>query len=152
MIEFIGTVKSTRANKDEANWNEVISEIFVDKEFQDGLIGLDGFSHIVVIYHLNEAEFIKEKHLVRRPQERDDMPNVGIFAQRSKNRPNTIGVASVKLLSIEQNVVKVQGFDAINGTPVFDIKPYYPVYDLVENAVVPEWVNTLMMYNFNRIK
>jgi len=152
MFEFIGNVKSARVNKDDTNWNEVVSEIIVNEELQDGLIGLENFSHIVVVYYLNEAEFIIGKHLTRRPQERDDMPNVGIFAQRSKNRPNTIGVASVELLSIEQNIVKVQGFDAINGTPILDIKPYYPFYDLIENAVVPEWVDKLMMYNFNRTK
>jgi len=152
MFEFIGTVKSARENKDDTNWTEVVSEIVVNEELQDGLIGLEDFSHIVIVYCLSEAEFVVEKHLTRRPQEREDMPNVGIFAQRSKNRPNTIGIASVKLLSVEQNVIKVQGFDAINETPILDIKPYYPVYDLVENAVVPEWVDKLMMYNFNRIR
>jgi tRNA-Thr(GGU) m(6)t(6)A37 methyltransferase TsaA len=152
MFEFIGIVKSTRANKEDTNWNDVISEIHINEELQDGLIGLENFSHIIVVYHLNKAEFVKDKHLTRQPQERDDMPTVGIFAQRSKNRPNAIGLASVKLLSIEQNIVMVQGFDAINETPVLDIKPYYPVYDLMENVVVPEWVNKLMMYNFNRIK
>ena len=83
----------------------------------------------------------------RRPQNRDDMPLVGIFSQRGKDRPNTIGMTSVKLVSVGQNTLTVKGLDAIDGTPVLDIKPYYPVYDK-KDAVVPEWVNRLMEHYF----
>ena len=144
MFEIIGTIKSGVTDKIDHNWGEVISEIIINEELKNGLKGLEDFSHIIVVYHLNEAKFIKEKHLTRRPQGRDDMPEVGIFSQRAKDRPNAIGVTSVKLLSIKQNIIEVQGLDAINGTPVLDIKPYYPQFDLKENAIVPEWVNILM--------
>ena len=144
MFEIIGTVKSTTTKKIDHNWGEIISEIIINEELQDGLKGLEDFSHVMIIYHLNEASFIKEKHIVRKPQGREDMPSVGIFSQRAKDRPNAIGVTSVKLLSIKKNIVVVQGLDAIDGTPILDIKPYYPKYDLKENATVPEWVNTLM--------
>lgn len=148
MFKPIGFVKSNIKDKIDHNWGEVISEIVVNEELQDGLKGLEDFSHIIIVYHLNEAKFIKEKHLVRRPQGRDDMPNVGIFSQRAKDRPNTIGVTSVKLLSINQNIIKIQGLDAIDKTPILDIKPYYPNYDLKQNATVPDWVDILMKNYF----
>ena len=148
MFEIVGLVKSKVAEKIDHGWGGVISQIVINEDLQDGLKGLEDFSHIIVVYHLNEAKFIKEKHLVRCPQNRNDMPSVGIFSQRAKDRPNAIGVTSVKLLSIKHNIIEVQGLDAIDGTPVLDIKPYYPQYDLKENAVVPEWVNVLMKNYF----
>ena len=144
MFDSIGVVKSNATEKVDHNWGEVISNIVIDEPLADGLKGLEDFSHVIVVYHLHEAGFLKEKHLVRRPQGRDDMPNVGIFAQRAKDRPNPIGITAVKLLSVNKNIVEVEGLDAIDGTPVLDIKPYYPQYDRRENAIVPEWVNTLM--------
>jgi len=144
MFEAIGFVKSSTIEKTDLYWGEVISEIVINDDLQDGLMGLEAFSHIIVVYHLNEAKFIKEKHIARRPQGRDDMPCVGIFAQRAKDRPNPIGITAVKLLSVRQNIIQVQGLDAINATPVLDIKPYFLSFDFKENATVPDWVNTLM--------
>ena len=144
MFEPIGFVKSNAKEKVDSGWGSVNSEIVINKDLMNGLKGLEEFSHIIVVYHLNEAKFIKEKHLTRRPQGREDMPIVGIFSQRAKDRPNAIGITSVKLISVHQNILKVQGLDAIDGTPILDIKPYYPVFDTNENAVVPKWVDILM--------
>lgn len=144
MFEPIGFVKSKIQDKIDHNWGKVISKIIIKDDLADGLRGLEGFSHILVTYHLNEAKFIREKHLIRRPQGRDDMPKVGIFSQRAKDRPNPIGVTAVKLISVNGNCIEVQGLDAIDGTPVIDIKPYYPMYDLKEDATVPNWVDELM--------
>lgn len=72
------------------------------------------------------------------------MPEVGIFAQRAKDRPNPLGITAVSIVRVESGVLVVRGLDAINGTPVVDVKPYYPAYDRVMNAAVPEWVNRLM--------
>jgi len=85
-----------------------------------------------------------DKHLVRRPQNREDMPMVGILSQRAKDRPNPIGITSVELVNVEGNIISVKGLDAIDNTPLIDIKPYYPMYDCKEGAIVPEWVNRLM--------
>ena len=76
------------------------------------------------------------------------MPEVGIFAQRAKHRPNPIGITAVELVTREGNVLKVRGLDAIDGTPVLDIKPYYPAFDLIEKPEVPEWVKRLMLDYF----
>ena len=148
MFTPIGVVKCNISEKIDRNWGKVTSKIIIDEHLMNGLKGLSDFSHIIIVYHLNQAKFIYENHLTRKPQGRDDMPNVGIFSQRAKDRPNPIGVTAVKLISIDKNIVEVQGLDAINDTPVLDIKPYYPVYDLRENATVPEWVNILMKNYF----
>ncbi len=83
----------------------------------------------MVLTFLHEAEYIPEKHLRRHPQERQDMPLLGIFAQRARHRPNRIGVTAVEIVEVTDNSVKVRALDAIDGTPVIDIKPYVPVYD-----------------------
>ena len=72
------------------------------------------------------------------------MPLVGIFSQRAKDRPNSIGITAVKIIRVGTDYLEVQGLDAVDGTPVLDIKPYYPVYDRVDDSKTPEWVNELM--------
>jgi tRNA (Thr-GGU) A37 N-methylase len=72
------------------------------------------------------------------------MPKTGIFAQRAKDRPNPIGITAVRIRSLGPGWVEVSGLDAIDGTPVLDLKPYVPQYDRVDDARVPAWVGTLM--------
>ena len=147
ILNPIGYVKNSVEAKKDTSWGEDLSTIMLDESYSGGLKGLEDFSHVIVLYYLDKAAFDREKHLQRRPQNRDDMPLVGIFSQRGKDRPNTIGMTSVKLVSVGQNTLTVKGLDAIDGTPVLDIKPYYPIYDK-KDAVVPEWVNRLMEHYF----
>ena len=72
---------------------------------------------------------------------------MGIFAQRGKDRPNRIGMTAVEILSVTEDSLTVRGLDAVDGTPVLDIKPYYPAYDQ-RDARVPEWVDRLMQHYF----
>lgn len=102
---------------------------------------------MIIIYYLEGANFEKNLHLQRRPQNRKDMPLVGIFSQRGKDRPNKIGITAVEIVSVDEKSLTVKGLDAIDGTPVLDIKPYYPVYDK-KDAYVPEWVTRLMQHYF----
>ena len=143
-IKPIGYVNTNVKLQTDKHWGKIQSKIIIDEELVDGLNGLSSFSHIIVVYNLNEAKFIKEENLIRRPQGRKDMPKVGIFAQRAKDRPNSIGITAVKLLDVTDNTITVEGLDAINNTPVLDIKPYYPKFDLKNEVVVPDWVNVLM--------
>lgn len=76
------------------------------------------------------------------------MPELGIFSQRAKHRPNPIGISAVELIQIDGNVLIVKGLDAIDGSPVLDIKPYFPVFDRVKRSTVPEWVERLMVGYF----
>lgn len=139
----IGFVKCEVKNKKDESWGKNVSSIMLNEEYFGGLKGLEDFSHAIILYYLDQANFEKEKHLQRRPQNRVDMPLVGIFSQRAKDRPNQIGMTSVKIESVMENCLIVQGLDAIDGTKILDIKPYYPMYDKKE-AKVPSWVETLM--------
>ncbi len=141
--KIIGTVKSSITEPVDMNWGEVISEIVLEPEYAPGLLGLEGFSHLMVLTFLHEAEYKPEKHLRRHPQERQDMPLLGIFAQRARHRPNRIGVTAVEIVEVTENSVKVRALDAINGTPIIDIKPYVPVYDK-KDATIPDWMEKMM--------
>lgn len=143
-LNSIGKVRNDIADQKDNKWGADVSNIIINEELQAGLVGLSDFSHLIVIYYLDKACFNSELHLVRRPQGRDDMPMVGIFSQRAKDRPNPIGITAVEIISVDGNVIIVRGLDAINNTPVLDIKPYYPMYDCRNNAIVPEWVKILM--------
>lgn len=140
----VGIVHTEAQDAIDTDWGKIISEIYVDEAFTDGLKGLDDWSHIVVIFSMHETPFNAGEHLVNRPRNREDMPEVGTFAQRSRFTPNTIGITAVQLLGVEGNIIRVKGLDAIDGTPVLDIKPYAPFYDGVREALVPAWFIRLM--------
>ena len=97
---------------------------------------------------MHQSIFRPEDHLLRRPQGREDIPEIGIFAQRAKHRPNPLGITAVELISREENKIKVRGLDAIDGTPVLDVKPYFPDFDRIEQPYVPEWVDRVMANYF----
>ena len=140
----IGTVSCPVIERTDQDWGQVRSKIILAPEFAGGLLGLEGFSHAIVVTYLHQASYQKEKHLQRRPRNLETMPEVGILAQRAKNRPNPIGVTAVEIMDVGRDFLEVQGLDAIDGTPVIDIKPYYPHFDRVEDPRVPEWVDKLM--------
>lgn len=143
----IGYVRNDVQNRKDVSWGEDVSTIVLNEEYHSGLKGLENFTHVFILYYLDKAAYQKEKHLQRRPQNREDMPLVGIFSQRGKDRPNQIGMTSVRIVSVGGAALTVKGLDAIDGTPVLDIKPYYPVYDK-KDAKVPEWVDRLMAHYF----
>lgn len=140
----IGRVKSPVSEGMDLGWGSVTSEIQIDAKFADGLTGIESFSHIVVVFEMHLSTWTPGNDLVRRPQGRADMPRIGIFAQRAKHRPNPIGITSVRLLGVDGNALRVQGLDAIDGTPVLDIKPYFSQFDSTRDARAPEWVDRLM--------
>ncbi|EWM53671.1 tRNA (N6-threonylcarbamoyladenosine(37)-N6)-methyltransferase TrmO [Ruminococcus flavefaciens] len=143
----VGTVKNNVHEKKDISWGVDISTIEIKAEFISGLKGLEDFSHCIILFYLDQANYECEKHLQRRPQNRSDMPLVGIFSQRSKDRPNKIGITAVEIVSVSDDELVVKGLDAVDGTPVLDIKPYYPVYDK-KDASVPEWADCLMKNYF----
>jgi tRNA-Thr(GGU) m(6)t(6)A37 methyltransferase TsaA len=140
----IGFVSSPMTEQTDENWGQITSRILLQPEYIGGLSGLEDFSHAIIITYLHQAEYEKEIHLQRRPRGLESMPKVGIFSQRSKDRPNPIGVTAVKILNVGDGYIEVQGLDVIDNTPVLDIKPYYPHYDRIDSPKVPEWVNRLM--------
>ena len=139
-LKSIGVAKNKQLDHF-GGWDKVVTDLILDKEYQPALIGLKDYSHIVVIYWLSEVNSCELSHV---PQGKvGQVPEVGIFACRCAQRPNPIGISTVKLVKIKGNVLTVKGLDVINHTPILDIKPYTPQYDLVKNAKVPAWVNQL---------
>ena len=113
------------------------SKIILDPELVESLDGVEGFSHIFVLFWLNEVDK-KPRALKFHPRGRVDMPLLGVFALRTNQRPNPIGLTLVELLKVEGNVLTVRGLDAYDGTPVLDIKPF-DSWDNTKNYQVPDW-------------
>ncbi len=133
----IGYVR-TVAVGEEVKDSVVVSEIVLDTDLTKALEGVDGFSHLFVLFYFNKISTKKPQELVIHPKGRADLPLMGIFGTRTMFRPNRIGLTLVELLKLEGNVLTVRGLDAFDGTPVLDIKPYDPL-GLPENARVPSW-------------
>lgn len=145
----IGTVVNGVDEETDFGWESVTSIIKLGPQLHGGLEGLHSFSHALVIYWMHLSTFDTAEHLVRRARGRSDMPQVGAFAQRAKHRPNPIGVTAVEVLSVSADELSVRGLDAINATPVLDIKPYVPAFDR-RDGNVPEWMDRLMEGYFGR--
>jgi tRNA-Thr(GGU) m(6)t(6)A37 methyltransferase TsaA len=147
-LEPIGWVRSPVRDGVDEDWGGVVAEIHLTAALEAGLRELGEFSHVLVLFYMHQATFDPATDLVRRPRGRADMPEVGIFAQRAKHRPNPLGLTAVRLLRVEGAVLQVQGLDAVDGTPVLDLKPYFPAFDRVDGAVTPAWVDRLMLGYF----
>ena len=138
-FKAIGTVRNEVKQPARRDWGEVISEIVIDNSLTEALDGLEDFSHIIVLYWIHQATAGKVPIKVH-PKGRQELPLMGLFATRTPNRPNRIGKATVRLLQRQGNILRVEGLDAIDGTPVIDIKPYIPGYDSMADAKVPRWI------------
>lgn len=147
-ITEIGTIKSFIGEEKDDGWGGVTAQIQVLPEYAAGLHGIERFSHLIVVFWMHKASFNAASDLIRRPRGREDMPEIGIFAQRAKHRPNPIGITAVELIGVDKNILEVKGLDAINETPVLDIKPYFPEFDRVSNPQIPEWTARLMQDYF----
>jgi tRNA-Thr(GGU) m(6)t(6)A37 methyltransferase TsaA len=147
-VRAIGTVHSSANEKVDENWGSVESTIELLPEYRPGLRGLEQFSHALVTAYLHGAKFEPARHLVRRPRGREDMPELGIFAQRAKDRPNPLGITVVPIQRVTPTGLVVRGLDAIDGTPILDLKPYFPQFDSAPGARVPDWVERLMQGYF----
>jgi len=121
-------------------WKTVISEVVIDADLDDALDEIEGFSHIIVLYWLHEISHSERAVKKVHPRGNEKLPLVGVLASRSPARPNPIGITTVKLLGRDRNVLKIQGLDAIDGTPVLDIKPHIPRYDSPPKATTPDWI------------
>jgi len=144
ILRAIGYVRAPVREPVDEGWASVESTIEIEPAYRPGVRGLADFSHVVVVTFLDRASFDPAKHLVRRPRGLATMPELGIFAQRAKDRPNPLGVTVVPLVRVELDGLLVRGLDAIDGTPVLDIKPYFPEFDAAPGAHVPAWVAALM--------
>jgi tRNA (Thr-GGU) A37 N-methylase len=127
-------------------WGGVTSRIELDSSrfTPDSLLGLAEFSHIEVVFLFHLVAQSELTSGARHPRNRLDWPRIGIFAQRGKNRPNRIGVTICGLISVRGLSVEVAGLDAIDGTPVLDIKPYMREFAARGDVRQPDWASELM--------
>lgn len=139
-LKPIGFVKNNVKESRFGDFDDEVSEIIVDEKFTDGLNNIEDYSHVIIVFWMDK---VKKCNITHRPQGNPDVPVVGIFACRCTPRPNPIAITTVKLIGHEGNKIKVEGLDILDGTPVIDIKPYWPQYDKVENEKIPGWVNKL---------
>ena len=140
----IATVKNSRVSPTDDFWGDVISEIeLTDQIPTEALDGIVDFSHLEIIYFFDKVE-PGEVVFSGRPRGNPDYPVAGIFAQRKKDRPNRLGLCTVELLERKGRTITVKYLDAINGTPVLDIKPSFKEYQPKSDLIQPFWVSDLM--------
>ncbi len=136
-MDPIGRVR-TDAVGDEVKDKSRISQIILRDELVEALKGVDGFSHLFVLFWLSQVSSQQRKMLKVHPRGRMDLPLVGVFASRTNLRPNPIGLTLVELLKVDGNTLTVRGLDAFDGTPILDITPF-DSWDTSKKARVPDW-------------
>ena len=139
----IGEVKNEVESLTRADSNAPTSDVIIYEQFAQALDCVEDFSDLLIIYWMDKL-FPYERLVMRvHPQGKKDMPLVGVFACRSPARPNPIAITRVKLLGRDGTTLKVSGLDAVNGSPVIDIKPYIPRNDLSGELRLPDWIEKM---------
>ena len=137
----IGYVRNGVKEPRPEGWEDVVSRVIIRPELEDALLGLESWSHVLVVFwpHLIPADVRGSKHRLH-PRDDPQNPLQGVLATRSQIRFNPVLVTAVRLLAVKGNVLRVKGLDAVDGTPVLDVKPYVARFDSVPEATMPEWV------------
>jgi tRNA-Thr(GGU) m(6)t(6)A37 methyltransferase TsaA len=140
----VGHVRGGRDVVEDDAWGSVTARIELDGFGADALLALEEFSHVEVLFVFDRVDPDAVCRGARHPRGRDDWPLVGIFAQRAKDRPNRIGSTVCEIVRVDGAAVEVRGLDAVDGTPVLDLKPYLP--DFAPRGAVrqPSWAEELM--------
>lgn len=146
VIEAVGHVRGGRAEAIDDDWGPSRARIDLDpaRFGPEALFGLTDFSHAEIIFvfdRITDAEIVTG---ARRPRGREDWPLVGIFAQRGRNRPNRLGVSVCRILAVDGLSLEVEGLDAIDGTPVVDIKPVLSGFLPRGEVREPAWAGEIM--------
>jgi tRNA-Thr(GGU) m(6)t(6)A37 methyltransferase TsaA len=144
----IGIVVGGRAQPDDDDWGAVEATIELDASRfpPDAVEGLDAFSHIDVVFVFHRVGPDDVHVGARHPRGRTDWPKVGIFAQRGKARPNRLGVTTCELVGVDGLRLRVRGLDAIDGTPVLDVKPHVVEFGPRGELREPDWMRELMAH------
>ena len=144
-IEPIGVVRGHRDARRDDDWDTEVSTIEIDQRFPpEATAGLDDFSHVEVVFRFHGVSDDQVTTDARHPRNNPDWPKVGIFAQRASKRPNRLGVTVCRLLSVDGRTIRVQGLDAIDGTPVLDVKPVMAEFLPRGELRQPAWSSDLM--------
>ncbi|MDX6244533.1 MAG: tRNA (adenine37-N6)-methyltransferase [Frankiales bacterium] len=144
-VRVVAVVHSSRTEPTDDDWdNETTTVELVDPYGSDAVLGLETFSHLEVVYLFHRVDPELPVTQARHPRGNPDWPLTGIFAQRGKDRPNRIGISTCELLGVEGTTLTVRGLDAIDGTPVLDIKPYLSEFAPRTPIRQPAWSRELM--------
>ncbi|HWR31929.1 MAG TPA: tRNA (N6-threonylcarbamoyladenosine(37)-N6)-methyltransferase TrmO [Chitinophagaceae bacterium] len=144
VLRPLAFVKNTRTDQSDDFWGSIISEIELAEEVPaDAFNGIEEFSHLEIIFYFDKADKSKAVYKFH-PRGNKNWPEVGIFAQRKKDRPNSIGLTIARLVRRESNKIWVKHLDAINGTPILDIKPVLKEFLPVGEIKQPQWSMELM--------
>lgn len=143
-LEAIAFAKNNREEIKDDDWGNVITEIELLPHVPSmALDGIDSFSHLEIIFLFDR---VKNDSIVfhGHPRGNKNWPDTGIFAQRKKDRPNRLGLTTVELIERKERSILVRNFDAINGTPILDIKPVMKEFLPAKEIRQPAWVSELM--------
>ena len=142
----IGHVRGGRAEAVDDAWDAVEAEIVLDPAQlgAEAALGLGAFSHVVVVFVFDRLDPAKVERGARHPRGRLDWPRVGILAQRGSPRPNRIGVTTCRLLGVDGMRLRVRGLDAVDGSPVLDVKPHMTGFDPRGAVHEPDWAREIM--------
>ena len=144
-VQPVAVVRSPRQQPDDDFWGGMQASLELADGFDpDSLLGLDTFSHVEIVFLFDRVAEDKIVTSARHPRDNPDWPRVGIFAQRGKNRPNRIGTTICRVVGLEGRVLRVAELDAIDGTPVLDIKPVMREFLPREPVTQPGWATELM--------
>lgn len=131
--------KITQARND----REIISELVIDNDFSGIVDGTEEFSHLLVLYWAHHVPSEGRSLVKGHPMGRNDLPLVGIFATRSPARPNPVCATVVRLLERKGNILKVRGLDAVDGSPIIDVKCYLPYYEAIGEVKLSGWMEQI---------
>lgn len=149
-IKPIAVVDNQRTEIQDDNWGEIISIIRLNEDLsEESIKGIEEFSHLEILFYFHKVSDDKIQYEARHPRNNKEWPEVGIFAQRGKNRPNRLGSTIVELVERKQNELIVKGLDAIQETPVIDIKPVMKEFLPKSEVKQPKWSNSLMERYWN---
>lgn len=139
-LRRIGFVRSDFVEPGIRDREKKISEIQIDPRWLPALKGIEEFSHVIVFFYFSRSRGLP---LQVHPRKRSDLPLVGLFATRSPHRPNPIAMTICRLIRRRGSRLWVRGLDALDGTPILDLKPYIPANDAVKSPRLPAWVKKL---------
>jgi tRNA (adenine37-N6)-methyltransferase len=144
-LDAIGVVRSSRSAVVDDDWDRERAHVELDVRFgPEAFAGLEGFSHVEVIFFMHRVDAEKIETGARHPRNNLDWPAVGIFAQRGKNRPNQIGTTICRVVRVDGRLLHLEGLDAVDGTPVLDIKPWVREFGPRGEVRQPSWMDSLM--------
>jgi tRNA-Thr(GGU) m(6)t(6)A37 methyltransferase TsaA len=142
-LKIIGRVRNSVRKMKREGWESVVSDVIFDPKLEEALEGIEDYSHLLVLFWLSRVQEGRRNLKKIHPKSREDLPLVGIFATRTQYRPNPVGLTLVELIWRKKNILRVRGLDAMNGTPIVDIKPISPLQEFLKKPRVPNWYDKL---------